>query len=395
VTRSRPIKVLQIIDTLGMGGAETWLMEVLRFWSKTGACQIDFLATSGNRGIFDDEAQQLGAQVHYLRYGRGNLKRFSTKFRQLLQNGNYDAIHDHQDYASGWHFLMGGDWLPKIRVTHVHNPSYQIRNNYGITMSRRLTAQIGKRLVARYATHITGTSRQVITEYGFDAPSFRRVPKAALHCGFEATRFRSDSGEAKASVCQEFGWPMDARVILFAGRIDESAELGHSRNHKNSAFAVSVGIECAHADPGVRMLLAGARSEAVPVLEERIAAAGLGGSIRFLGIRRDIERLMSASDILLFPSRGEGLGMAAVEAQAAGLPVIAADTVPHECVVVPELVHFLRVEDGKKQWASDVLRLAAAGRRVGDANRRVAASAFSLDLSAAALLDLYSNGTLN
>ena len=260
---------------------------------------------------------------------------------------------------------MGRDWLPKIRVTHVHNPSYQIRNNYGITMSRRLTAQIGKRLVARYATHITGTSRQVITEYGFDAPSFRRIPKAALHCGFEAARFRSDSGEAKASVCHEFDWPMDARIILFAGRIDESAELGHSRNHKNSAFAVSVGIECAHADPGVRMLLAGAPSEAVSVLEERIAAAGLSGSIRFLGIRRDIERLMSASDILLFPSRGEGLGMAAVEAQAAGLPVIAADTVPRECVVVPELVHFLRVEDGEKQWASEVLRFAAAASSSG------------------------------
>ena len=145
----------------------------------------------------------------------------------------------------------------------------------------------------------------------------------------------------------------------------------------------------------MRMLLAGARSEAVPVLEERIAAAGLSGSIRFVGIRRDIERLMSASDVLLFPSRGEGLGMAAVEAQAAGLPVIAADTVPRECVVVPELVHFLRVEDGEKQWASEVLRFAAERRRVADANQRVAASAFSLDQSAAALLDLYSNGTLN
>jgi len=395
VTRSRPIKVLQVIDTLGMGGAETWLMEVLRLWSKTGAGQIDFVATSGNPGIFDDEARQLGAQVHYLRYGRAHLASFARGFRRLLRERRYDAIHDHQDFASGWHFLVGRGWLPKIRVTHVHNPSYQIRNNYGITMGRRLTAQIGKRLVARYATHITGTSRQVITEYGFDAPSFRRVPKAALHCGFEAARFGSDSGEAKASVCHELGWPLDARIILFAGRIDESAELGHSRNHKNSAFAVSVGIECAHTDPGVRMVLVGAPSKAVSVLEERIAAAGLGGSIRFLGIRRDIERLMSASDILLFPSRGEGLGMAAVEAQAAGLPVIAADTVPHECVVIPELVHFLRLEEGEKRWASELMRLAAAGRRVGDANRRVSASAFSLDKSAAALLDLYSNGTLN
>src|SRR5215469_16749283 len=96
------VKVLQVVDTLGMGGAETWLMEVLRLWSKTGIGKIDFLATSGNPGIFDDEAQQLGAQVHYLRYGRAHLKGFAGKFRELLLDGNYDAIHDHQDYASGW-----------------------------------------------------------------------------------------------------------------------------------------------------------------------------------------------------------------------------------------------------------------------------------------------------
>ena len=57
---ARPVRVLQIIDSLGMGGAETWLMEVLRLWSKSGVCRIDFLATSGNPGIFDDEARQLG-----------------------------------------------------------------------------------------------------------------------------------------------------------------------------------------------------------------------------------------------------------------------------------------------------------------------------------------------
>jgi hypothetical protein len=165
---SRQIKVLQIIDTLGMGGAETWLMEVLRLWSKNSTCHMDFLATSGNPGIFDEEAKQLGAHIYYLRYSRADLPHFVREFCQLLREGQYDAIHDHQDYSSGWHFLMGCNSLPKVRVTHVHNPSYQIVNNYGITLSRRVTAQIGKKLISRFATHITGTSRQVITEYGFD-----------------------------------------------------------------------------------------------------------------------------------------------------------------------------------------------------------------------------------
>jgi glycosyltransferase EpsF len=377
-----------------MGGAETWLMELLRLWSKPDVCHIDFLATSGNPGIFDDEARRLGAQILYVRYGRAHLRRFVGEFRRVLREGQYDAVHDHQDYASGWHFLIGAGALPGVRVTHVHNPSYQIRNNYGVTLSRRLTARVGKGLVARYATHITGTSRQVITEYGFDASTFRRIPKAALYCGFDTARFLGDTVAAKCSICQEFGWPRDAKVILFAGRIDEAIHLGHPRNHKNSTFAVSVGIESSRRDPRVRMLLAGAQSSAVPILEKRIAAAGLREDIRFTGIRKDIERLMLGSDVLLFPSRGEGLGMAAVEAQAAGLPVLISDTVPQECVVVPELVCFQKVEAGEAAWASDLLRLAAQRRNISEANQKVAASAFSIDRSARALLELYSEGTL-
>ena len=370
-------------------------MEVLRLWSKSGVCQVDFLATSGNPGIFDGEARTLGAQVHYIRYGRAHLANFVSEFRRLLREGHYDAIHDHQDYASGLHFMIGAGSLPKVRITHVHNPSYQIRNNYGVTVGRRITAQIGKRLIAYYASHITGTSRQVVREYGFDSLVFRRIPKAALHCGFDTSRFRVNSSEAKASICQEFGWPQDSRIVLFAGRIDESAQIGHSRNHKNSAFAVSVGIECASRDPRARLLLAGALSEAVEVLEKRISEAGLKDSIRFMGIRKDIERLMAGSDILFFPSRGEGLGMAVVEAQAAGLPVIAADSVPRESVVVPELVKFLAIELGEQQWATEVLRIIAEARRVPDANARVASSAFSIHHSTDALLQLYRHGTLN
>src|ERR1700687_5184377 len=205
--QGRPIRVLQIIDSLGMGGAETWLMEVLRLWSRSEVCRIDFLATSGNPGIFDEEAQRLGAQVYYVRFGRSHLPRFAKQFRQLLREGRYHAIHDHQDYASGWHFLMGARALPPVGFAHVHNPAYQIRNNYGVTLSRRFTARVGKALVARYSTHITGTSWQAIAEYGFDASRFRRIPKAALYCGFDPARFLGDSLPAKAHVCHEFGWP--------------------------------------------------------------------------------------------------------------------------------------------------------------------------------------------
>ena len=389
-----PIRVLQVVDTLGMGGAETWLMEVLRLWSKTGACQLDFLVTSGQRGIFDDDAVELGAKIHYVPYTRAHLPRFAQEFRRLLRKGRYDAIHDHQDYASGWHFFMGAGSLPPVRVTHVHNPAYQICNNYGVTPGRRVTARLGKALVARYASHIAGTSRQVIGEYGFDAPVFSRIPKTTLHCGFDTARFLIDREPARAAIHQALGWPQDAKIALFAGRIDQSPDPDHPQTHKNAAFAVNVAIAAAKRDDRVRLLLAGTPSPAVLVLEKRIAEAGLAGRIVFAGIRRDIERLMVSSDVLLFPSRGEGLGMVAVEAQAAGLPVLASTAVPRECMIIPELVRFRDLAAGPDAWADDLLALASQPRDGQTANRKVAASAFSITHSTSAMLTLYSGGRL-
>lgn len=384
------MKVLQIVDCLGMGGAETWLMEVLRLWKKSGCAQMDFLLTSGNKGIFDDEAKALGATLHYVRYGKKTLPAFRRQLRQILLNGGYSAIHDHQDYASGWHFLLGAGALPPVRVTHVHNPSYQIHNNYGVSATRRLTARLGKFFVSRFATHIAGTSRQMISEYGLDAAAFKHIPSAALHCGFDPARFAGDQPSADASVHSEFGWSPEAKVILFAGRIDQSADPNHPQNHKNSAFAVDVGIESARLDSTVCMLLAGQPNGATIILEDRIQSAGLTNRIRFIGIRHDIDRLMLGCDALLFPSRGEGLGMVAVEAQAAGLPVLASEAVPKECVVSSDLVTFLPLNGDAKAWSTELIRLLKQPRDAGGGNEAVTNSPFALNHSAEAMFKLYS-----
>src|SRR5690242_19822564 len=92
-----PIKVLQVLGSLGMGGAETWLMEVLRLWStdRSRYPRMDFLITGQQRGLFDDEAQRLGANVFYVRFQRKQLLRFTMEFRRILRTERYEAIHDH------------------------------------------------------------------------------------------------------------------------------------------------------------------------------------------------------------------------------------------------------------------------------------------------------------
>ena len=390
---ARPLKILHVLDSLGMGGAETWLMALLRHWRAQGqaAPQMDFLLTGGKETVFDAEARAGGAKTFYLRYGLTNLVPFATGYRRLLREGRYDVIHDHADYASGWHYLLGAGVLPRARVTHVHNPIFQAANNYGVSPRRRMTARAGKKLVARFATHIAATSRDALAAHGFEDAAFSAIPSATAYCGFDPAPFRGPAERRRLR--EEFGWPQNAKIILFVGRIDRSVDPADPQTHKNSAFAVAVAMECARRDEAVRAIFAGAPSPASIVLEEKIAAAGFAGRIRLAGVRRDIPALMLAADVLLFPSRGEGLGMAVVEAQAAGLPVLASDAVPAEAVVIPELVRFLPIAAGEKKWAAALLELAQGPRDVEGANRQIAHSQFSISESARQLLKIYADAS--
>jgi glycosyltransferase involved in cell wall biosynthesis len=392
----RRVRVLQVIDTLGMGGAETWLMALLRLWSDQGRGQVDFLITSGNPGALDAEARDLGATIHYERYSRSRLPAFARRFRRILTESRYDAIHDHQDYASGWHFAIGRGRLPPVRVTHVHNPAYQIHNNYGVTPGRRLIARAGRQLVRRYATHIAATSQDVLVKYGFTHPSFDRIPKGALHCGFATGRFRGPAPQNREQIRCEIGLPASATIVLYVGRLDQSIDRDHPQTHKNSGFAIRAFAEAARLDALLHMAVAGARDQATQDLHVALAESlGVGPRVHFLGVRQDVERLMLGADLLLFPSREEGLGMVAVEAQAAGLPVLASTGVPRECVVVPELVRFLDVDAGPARWGTAIAEALRASRPASQtSNDAVSRSPFAIEQSAGRLERLYLDGEI-
>jgi glycosyltransferase EpsF len=387
---ARRLKVLHVVHALGMGGGETWIMELLRHWSRHGIARMDLLATGGERAIFDDEAERLGARIHYVPYSRAHLASFTRRFRRLLADGQYDAIHDHADYASGWHFLIGAGTLPRVRVSHVHSPWLHIESNYGVTPLRRAAAAAGKRLVRRFATDVCGTSAQVLGEYGFTPGSDAGPAVSVVHCGIDVAKFNTSNGDDRVSVLREFGWSSDARLVLFAGRLDRALDFDHPQNHKNSWLAVNVLRAAVAKDPAIRLVMAGAGTEPRRLIEAQIRSWGLQDVLRLVGVRQDMPRLMRAADVLFFPSRQEGLGMVAVEAQAAGLPVLASTAVPRECVVVEELYDAVALGTAIDVWADALLaRIGKPRPPAGVCGGAVQASAFSIEASSRRLCEIY------
>jgi glycosyltransferase EpsF len=391
--KQRP-RVLHVISILSVGGVEMWLVALLRhiraLAGDAGAETFDILMTGGQRSELDELAASLGANLHYIPFSRRNSRRFVRDFRKLLREREYTAIHDHQDYAAGWHFLAGAGILPPVRIVHVHSSVNRLHASTN-TPARRVAFRISRKVLQQTSTIVLGTSGAALQEYGFTERIFPKQTIRTLHCGFDTAPFREPHVEANASVCTELGWPAGSPIVLFAGRLDGFDESTPGWNHKNPQFALDVARECCQRDSDVRFVFVGGGSSVQAELEAQVASWHLSDRIRFVGRRLDVARYMAASSCFIFPSREEGLGMVAVEAQAAGLRVLASDNVPRECVVIRELVSFRALSDGAAAWCEEILAMMELPRfDTNAANDAVRESSFSIGHSYAALHALYS-----
>ena len=117
----------------------------------------------------------------------------------------------------------------------------------------------------------------------------------------------------RAAVRAEFGWPADAPLVLFAGR------LMPQKGVDDLIAALDI---LQHVRPQLKTLIAGAgpqRSE----LEETAHAFQLDDKVKFLGHREDVPRLLAASDLLVLPSLYEGMPNIVLEAMRHRKPVVA------------------------------------------------------------------------
>ena len=168
----------------------------------------------------------------------------------------------------------------------------------------------------------------------------------------------------------------DALTVMHVGR------MVYAKNHE---FLLDAFRELLNTEPGAKLVLVG-DGELRSQIEEK-AAQLPGGSVRLLGSRTDIPRLLQAADVFAFPSRFEGMPVTMIEAQAAGLPCIKSDTVTEECIVT-DLVTSLPTND-PVCWAG-AIRAAKTART--DHLEDIQRSGYDITAAAEKLTRFYLNG---
>ena len=189
-------------------------------------------------------------------------------------------------------------------------------------------------------------------------------------------------GAGAHAIRASLGLEASGRVVGHVGRF------AHQKNHE---FFVRVAAQVARARQDVAFLLVGdgpLRRET----EDQVRREGLADRFRLVGGRSDVAELMcGAMDVLLFPSRHEGMGRVVVEAQAAGLPCVMSDVVSPEVDVIPPLIHRHSLADPADEWADTVMGVLAQGPPLShaDAHALVTASPYSITTSIRALEQMY------
>jgi glycosyltransferase involved in cell wall biosynthesis len=338
---------------------------------------MDFVVQTSQPGLFDQQVRELGALIHVCPV-TPNPWAFHTRFRTLLRNsGPYDAVHSHVHHFSGYVLRIAAGENIRTRIAHCHSDTRVKERAEGL--ARKVYLRLTARMVQRYATLGFACSRPAAADlFGPAWESDRRWH--VLYCGIDLAPFQRPADPAMRLA---LGIPATALVIGHVGRFVPS---------KNHFHLLSVMADLLRVRPASYLVLVGSgplQSDVTRALHR----LGIHDRVLLLGDRPDVPQLMmSVMDVFVLPSYFEGLGLVALEAQAAGLPCILADTIPADVDVSPQLIHRLPLTSPTADWVNAILHAPRATQRPAAAAHALAALAagpFNIANSVSRLTSFY------
>lgn len=363
-TVGEPIRVLHILQRMEAGGTQALLMNIYRKIDRTKV-QFDFLVVYKEKQFYDDEIEKMGGHVYKLSFREDlNLPKFQKNLADFFsRHHEYRIVHCHA-YTIGYFCLKAAKraGVP-VRIAHSHS-------NAILRDIKYLPKLFMQRLFTKNATALFACSDEAGKHL------FRDEPFLVLKNAIDSQSFVANA-EVREEVRKELGL-REAFVVGHVGRL---------RPEKNHDFLIDVLAEIKKQKPEAELILVGAGP-----LEERVrgraAEKGLADCVHFLGNRKDMNRIYQAMDVFVFPSLYEGLGIVAIEAQAAGIPAVCSEGLPPEADISP-LYRRLPLGDGAEKWARAALE--AAQNPMAHANMRqyVVDAGFDMDATAKYMENYY------
>ncbi|MBC5630275.1 glycosyltransferase family 1 protein [Clostridium sp. NSJ-6] len=331
----KPIRVLQVVTIMNRGGLETMLMNYYRKIDRD-KIQFDFMTHRKERGDYDDEIESLGGKIYRMPMIRpGNYKNYFNKLDEFFNNHKeYRVVHSHINENSGFVLRAAKNAGVKCRIAHSHLSDLKLDYKYPFRLYGRMN------LKGNLTEYFTCSKRAGEWLFG------KRISDSGiiktLNNAVDTEKFKINN-EIRNRVRKELN--IEGKKVI--------GHVGRFNPQKNHDFLIDIFNEIHKIDKDTVLILIG-EGYLKKQIEEKVKILGLDKSVRFLGLRTDINELMQAMDLFLFPSLYEGLAVVLVEAQAAGLRCITSTGVTIESNITGN-VEFMDLKMLPEVWAKNIL----------------------------------------
>ena len=296
-----PKKVLHVIDSFDLGGAQTFLLDLVRHHDRSR--YLTDVAAMYGRGVYADAFEEAGITTHSLSPGKFP-PMYLPNFWRLMKKGGYDILHFH---------LFGANLCAKPLAILAGHSAIIVQdqcndasreNNSLLLAADAFWNRCSDRVIAVSES----TRRYLLDREDLEDSKVMMIPN-----GIDTEMFRPATLEQKRSSRLALRLAPESFVIGGVGRLV---------SQKNFTLFLKVAAQVVAGNPSVFFVIAGTGP-----LESQLHAGaeklGIAERVRFLGHVSDRVSLFHALDSLLLTSDFEGTPMTLLEAMARGLPVVA------------------------------------------------------------------------
>ena len=314
----KPERILHVLGSLNMGGAETLVMNIYRNINRD-KYQFDFVVHGRDIGKYEEEIIRLGGKIYHIdEYKVYNHFKYKKIWNDFFNNHHeYNIVHGHMRSTASIYLKIAKKHGLKT-ISHSHNTS----NGKGIK------SIIKKVLQSR----------------------IKNACDVFMGCSYDANKWLFGEKIANSSNCYVLNNGIDTNFFSYSEKLRESSRkelklknqflvgnVGRLCYQKNQDYLIDIFCDIKKIKNDSKLLIIGS-GELKESLIAKMKEKNIYDDVIMLENRSDINALMCAMDCFVFPSRFEGLGIVVIEAQSTGLPCFISDEVPHN-VDLTDLIH--------------------------------------------------------
>ncbi len=302
VETDKPLRVLEVVDTLDAGGMEAQLVALL---NRLDPAQFEFeVVCLRHAGVYAPKLRS-GVCVRALEKQAGFQWKTARQLGQIARRGGFDVIHTH-NWAPLIYSVLGTSGGRTHRILHGEHSQL----NHAETTRKRLWL---RRLLYKCCAGVHTVSagqKEELLRLGLAPPHLW-----SLVNGVDTQRFQPLSVPSHRAALRERMIPGSTQDF-WLGMV---ARFGAYKRHRELIKAFEA---VAPGNPHSRLILVGDGGPEKNAVMRQIEASPLRDRIHCMGYQADPVPYYQAMDLLVVPSANEGLSNATLEAMACGVPVL-------------------------------------------------------------------------